>query len=40
MLGYGSAVSETGNPISPEEDEGEATEAADDTADNPDVDDE
>ena len=38
--GYGSAVSETGNPISPEDDEGQEAEATEETADNPDVDDE
>lgn len=40
LPGYGAAVSETGNPISPEDDEAESADAADETADNPDVDDE
>ena len=39
--GYGHAVSESGNPISPEDDEAESAEAPETpTQDNPDVDDE
>ena len=39
--GYGHAMSEVGNPVTPEDDEAEATEETEEgVADNPDVDDE